>query len=165
MITNKLKENNPRTKLSYDIRSFLQVGFRFQYQLINLAWLSFDSFSFTFKIFTIFHDFSWLFLFFLDFFSIFHDTVMIYNTRNWSSDTTESQIEKKKTYFNAYFQYSQLKITGLNKMWSLKSLAMLKSESRTSPHQCNISDSKALFWCFVLIILRMASLINLFLLR
>ena len=82
MITNKLKENNPRTKLSYDIRSFLQVGFRFQYQLINLAWLSFDFFSFTLKIFTIFHDFSWFFLFFLDFFSIFHDTVMIYNTRN-----------------------------------------------------------------------------------
>ena len=27
---------------------------------------------------------------------------------------------------------SQSKITGLNKMWSLKSLAMLKCESRTS---------------------------------
>ena len=28
-------------------------------------------------------------------------TVMIYNTRNWSNDTTESQKEKK-TCFNAY---------------------------------------------------------------
>ena len=58
---------------------------------------------------------------------------MIYNIRNRSNDITESQIEKK-TCFNAYFQSSQLKITGLNKTWSLKSLAMLKCESRTSLH-------------------------------
>ena len=49
---------------------------------------------------------------------------MIYNTRNWSNDATESQ-EEKKTCYNAHFQYSQSKITGLNKMLSLKSLAML----------------------------------------
>ena len=54
---------------------------------------------------------------------------MIYNTRNWSNDTTESQKEKN-TCFNAHLQYSQLKITGLNKMWSLKGLAILKCESR-----------------------------------
>ena len=53
---------------------------------------------------------------------------MIYNTRNRSNDTTESQKEKKKTSFNARFQYSQSKITGLNKMWSLRGLAMLKYE-------------------------------------
>ena len=58
---------------------------------------------------------------------------MIYNTRNRSNDTTESQKEKK-TCFNAHFQYSQSKITGLNKMWSLKSLAMLECESRTGLH-------------------------------
>ena len=58
---------------------------------------------------------------------------MIYNTRNRSNDTTESQKEKK-TCFNAHFQYSQSKITGLNKMWSLKRLAMLKCERRTSLH-------------------------------
>ena len=58
---------------------------------------------------------------------------MIYNTRNRSNDTTESQKEKK-TCFNAHFQYSQSKITGLSKMWSLKSLVMLKCESRTSVH-------------------------------
>ena len=56
---------------------------------------------------------------------------MIYSTRNRSNDTRESQ--KKKTCFNAQFQYSQSEITGLNKM-SLKSLAMLKCESRTSLH-------------------------------
>ena len=56
---------------------------------------------------------------------------MIYNTRHRSKDATESQNEKK-TCFNAHFQYSQLKITGLDKMWSLKSLAMLKCESRNS---------------------------------
>ena len=58
---------------------------------------------------------------------------MICNTIKRSNDTTESQKEKK-TCFNAYFQYGQSKTMGLNIMWSLKSLAMLKSESRTSPH-------------------------------
>ena len=58
---------------------------------------------------------------------------MIYNTRNRSNDATESQ-EEKNTCFNVHFQYSQSKITGLNKMWSLKSLAVLKCESRTSLH-------------------------------
>ena len=36
--------------LLYVIRSFLQVGFRFQYQLINLVWLSIDFFSFSWNI-------------------------------------------------------------------------------------------------------------------
>ena len=57
---------------------------------------------------------------------------MIYNTRNKKYVTTESQ--EKKTCFNANFHYSQSKMTGLNKMSSLKSLAMLKYESRTSLH-------------------------------
>ena len=112
---------------------------------------------------------------------------------------------KNQTCFNAYFQYSQSKSTGVNTMQSLKSLTMLKSESRTSPHavqykqqpgsvlmfcsyyfkngqrkqfvlamfisvrvepvhmQYKISDSQAVFRCFVIIILRMASLNNLFL--
>ena len=35
---------------------------------------------------------------------------MIYNTRNRSNDSTESQKEKK-TYFNAHFQYSKSKTT------------------------------------------------------
>ena len=56
---------------------------------------------------------------------------MIYNARNRGNDATESQKERK-TCFNAHFQYSQSKFTGLNKMWSLKSLAMLKCESITS---------------------------------
>ena len=42
---------------------------------------------------------------------------MVYNTKTRSNDTTESQKEKK-TCFNAHFQFSPLKITGLNKMWS-----------------------------------------------
>ena len=58
---------------------------------------------------------------------------MIYNTRNRRNDTTESQKEKK-ICFNAHSQYSQSKITGLNKMWSLKSLAMLRCEIGTSLH-------------------------------
>ena len=44
----------------------------------------------------------------------------------------QEKVRKEKIYFAAHFQYSQSKITGLNKMWSLKSLAMLKYESRTS---------------------------------
>ena len=51
--------------------------------------------------------------------------------RNQSNEATGSQKEKK-TGFNAHFQYSQSKIMGLNKMWSLQSLAILKCESRTS---------------------------------
>ena len=47
MITNQLKENIIQGRLFYVIRSFLQVGFRFQYQLINLVWLSIDFFSFS----------------------------------------------------------------------------------------------------------------------
>ena len=49
---------------------------------------------------------------------------MIYNTRNRSNDTTESQKEKTTTCLNAHFQYIQSKIKQLNKMWPLKSLAI-----------------------------------------
>ena len=42
--------------------------------------------------------------------------------------------KKKKTCFNAHFPNSQSKITGLNQMWALKSLAMLKCESTTTLH-------------------------------
>ena len=59
---------------------------------------------------------------------------MIYNnTIKPKNDTTESQKEKQAC-FNADFHYSHSKITGLNKMWLLKSLAVLKCESRTSLH-------------------------------
>ena len=47
IITNRLKENIIQGRLLYVIRSFLQVGFRFQYQLINLIRLSFEFFSFS----------------------------------------------------------------------------------------------------------------------
>ena len=58
---------------------------------------------------------------------------MIYNTRHRSKDATESQNEKK-TCFNAHFQYSRSKIStvGKKKVQSVKSLAMLKCESRNS---------------------------------
>ena len=59
----------------------------------------------------------------------------------------------------------QKKLKGVyswNKMWSLKSLVMLKCESRTSLMQYNMSDSQALFLCSALIILRMAILDILF---
>ena len=69
---------------------------------------------------------------------------MIYNTRDWSNDTTESQKEKK-TCFNANFQSSQSKITELNKMWSLRNLAMFKCDSKTSLHTVQLSDNQALF--------------------
>ena len=50
MITSQLKGNIIQGWLIYIIRFFLQVGFRFQYQLINLAWLSFDFFSFSWSL-------------------------------------------------------------------------------------------------------------------
>ena len=46
------------------------------------------------------------------FFLIFYNTVMIYNTRNRSNDTTESQKEKK-ICFDDHFHYSQSRIAGL----------------------------------------------------
>ena len=46
MIANQLKENIIQGWLLYVIRLFLQVSFRFQYQLINVVQLSFDFFSF-----------------------------------------------------------------------------------------------------------------------
>ena len=39
MITNQLKENIIQGWLLYVTRFCLQVGFRFQYQLVNLVWL------------------------------------------------------------------------------------------------------------------------------
>ena len=45
LITNQLKENIIQGWLLYVMRSFFQEGFCFQYQLINLVWLSFDFFS------------------------------------------------------------------------------------------------------------------------
>ena len=47
MKTNRLKENIIEGWLLCVIGSFLQIGFRFHYQLINLVWLSFDFFSFS----------------------------------------------------------------------------------------------------------------------
>ena len=44
---------------------------------------------------------------------------MIYNTRNLSNDTTESQKEKK-ICFNAHFQYNLSKITELKKFSYVK---------------------------------------------
>ena len=50
MITNQFKENIIQRWLLYVIRSFIQVRFRFQYQFINLVWLSFDFFSFSWSL-------------------------------------------------------------------------------------------------------------------
>ena len=47
MITNQLKLRIIQGLLLYVIRSFFQVGFRFQYQLINIVWTSFDFFPFS----------------------------------------------------------------------------------------------------------------------
>ena len=47
IVTNQLKENIIQGWLLYVIRSFFQVEFRFQYQLINLVWLSIDFFPFS----------------------------------------------------------------------------------------------------------------------
>ena len=100
-----------------------------------------------------------LFLFSHDYFLIFHNTVMIYNTRNWSNYTTESQKEKK-TCFNAHAgrkwnlnaQCMQTSLKGVyswNKMWSLKSLVMLKCESWTSLHavQYKWQSGSVLMFC------------------
>ena len=53
---------------------------------------------------------------------------MIYNARNRDNDATVSQKEKK-TCFNAHNG-----VYSWNKIWPLKSLAMIKCESRTILH-------------------------------
>ena len=53
---------------------------------------------------------------------------MIYNTRNWSNDTTESQKEKK-TCFNAHFQYSQSKIMALTQHIHLNTVCVNMKKS------------------------------------
>ena len=75
----------------------------------------------------------------------------------------QHQVKRKRTCFNAHFQYSQSKITKLNKMWSIKSLAVLKCESRTSLHavKYNLRPSFVLLFCSCF--LRMGSLGTLFL--
>ena len=49
-INKQLKENIIQGWLLYVIKSLIQVGFRFQLQLINLVWISFDSFSFSWSL-------------------------------------------------------------------------------------------------------------------
>ena len=49
MITNELEDNIMHGWL-YVIRSFLHFNIRIQYQLINLIWLSFDFFSFSWSL-------------------------------------------------------------------------------------------------------------------
>ena len=47
-----------------------------------------------------------------------------------------------------YSKQKKLNLKGVyswNNIWTLKSLVMLESESRTSLHAYNISDSQALF--------------------
>ena len=46
----------------------------------------------------------------------------------------QQKVRKKNRFFNVHFNYSQSKIMEKNKMRPLKSLAMLKYESRTSLH-------------------------------
>ena len=50
MITNQIRENIIQGWLLYVIRSFLQVRYHFQYQLINLVCLSFDFFPFSWSL-------------------------------------------------------------------------------------------------------------------
>ena len=54
MITNQLKQNIIQGWLLRVTRSFLQVSFCFQYHLINLVWLFFDFFSFSWSFTTCF---------------------------------------------------------------------------------------------------------------
>ena len=62
---------------------------------------------------------------------------MMYNTRNGSNDTTESQKEKQ-TCFNAHFQNNQSKITGLKYRIHLNTVcvSMKKSFNQNSLTLC-----------------------------
>ena len=83
---------------------------------------------------------------------------MVYNTRNRSNDTIESQKEKKEI-FNAHAggKWNLTVQCIVNKqIWKVHILGIRYG-------QYNISDIQALFWCSVIIILEMTSLNTLFL--
>ena len=71
--------------------------------------------------------------------------------------------KEKKTCFNVHFQYGLSKTTGLYVMWSVKSLSMLRCESRTSLHAVQYKWQPGTVLFFIIIILKMASLDTLFL--
>ena len=82
------RKYNPRMTIIF-IRSFLQVGCRFQYQLIHLVWLSFDFFSFNWSFtscfFVALYSFvssypkiSWILFIVIHFFSTYFATNLFY---------------------------------------------------------------------------------------
>ena len=98
-----------------------------------------------------------LFLFFPDFIKIYYNTVMIYNTRNRSM--IQQKVRKKKRPFVMLIFSTvshRTKQDVVIKKLSYVNVWQWNSESRLVCMQYNISDSQALFWCFVLIILKMA---------
>ena len=76
MKTNRLKENIIQGWPLYVIRSFLQIGFRFQYQLINLAKLFFDLFSFSWSLIICF---SWFYALVYWVVQKYHEICFIYS--------------------------------------------------------------------------------------
>ena len=127
----------------------------------------------------LFLKFSWflgfivlsLFLFLPGFFVIFHNAVMIYNSRNRSNYSTESQKEEK-TCFNVRGKWNlnvQCMLTNLkgvyswNKMWPLTSLVILKCESGTTLHAAQYKWQPGSVLISVLIISEIAGLDILFL--
>ena len=88
------------------------------------------------------------------FFNFYKD--MINNTRNRSNNTTEIQ-EKNRHVLMFIMVYIGIRCNNqkASPCWSVRVELVCM--------QYNISDSQALFWCFVLIILRMASLDTIFL--
>ena len=80
VIINKLKEDIIQGWLLYVIRSLLQLGFRFQYQLINLVWLSFDFFSFSWSLYLFFVCFFfWLYTLVCSVVQKYQEMSFIYN--------------------------------------------------------------------------------------
>ena len=84
---------------------------------------------------------------------------MIYNTRNRSM--IQQKVRKKKRPFVMLIFSTVSRRTKQNvfiRKLSYVNVWQMNRESRLVCMQCNIRDSHALFWCFVLIILRMDSL-------
>ena len=95
---------------------------------------------------------------FPDFFKISYNTVMIYNIRNRSM--MQQKVRKKRPFVMLIFSTvsHRTKQNVFIRKLSYVNVWQENSESRLVCMQYNISDSQALFWCFILIILRMASL-------
>ena len=132
IITNQLKDNIIQGWLLYVIRSFLQVGFRFQSQLINLVCLSFDFFSFSWE--ASLSAFLWLSTLVCAVVQKYHEMSFIYN------------------YSHFYYSFRNqpvliAQLENLNKQWNNNYTVHVnkRSQNKNKTKSCHIEIDNAFY--------------------